>query len=63
MLRVALVVTCTAVLAVAGYFIGSTIHGNGAATLAPTLAGAAGGLGIGCASLDVMRRWRAAARP
>jgi len=63
MWQMAFVSTCTAVLAVVGFYLGSTIHGASAAALLPTLAGGAGGFGIGCASLDVLRRWRAAAKP
>ena len=62
MWQMAFVSSCTAVLAVVGFYMGSTIHGPSAAALLPTLAGGAGGFGIGCASLDVLRR-RAAAKP
>jgi hypothetical protein len=61
MWQMAFVSSCTAVLAVIGFDMGSTIHGPTAAALLPALAGGAGGFGIGCASLDVLRRWRAVA--
>ena len=60
MLQMAFVSGCTAALAVVGFSMGHTVHGLSPATLVTTLAGAAGGFGIGCASLDVLRRWRAA---
>ena len=50
---------CTAVLAVVGFCIGITIHGPTLSALVPAIAGAAGGFGFGCATLDVIRRWRA----
>lgn len=53
------VLICTAVLAAVGYCIGFTIHGPTLSTIVPTIAGAAGGFGVGCATLDVIRRWRA----
>jgi hypothetical protein len=59
-LRAAFLLACTAALGAVGYFIGHTIHGLTPAAVLPTLAGAAGGFGIGCASLDVARRWRLA---
>ena len=49
---------CTAALAAAGCWIGFTVHGTATAAVVPTLAGAAGGFGIGWAGLDVLRRWR-----
>jgi len=61
MRQMAFVSFCTAALAVVGFYLGSTIHGPSAAALVPTLAGGLGGFGIGCASLDVLRRWRATA--
>jgi hypothetical protein len=61
MWQMAFVSSCTAALSVVGFYMGSIIHGPTAAALLPTLAGAAGGFGIGCASLDVLRRWRAVA--
>lgn len=61
MWQMAFVSSCTAALAVIGFYMGSTIHGPTATTLLPTLAGGAGGFGIGCVSLDVLRRWRAVA--
>lgn len=60
MLQLAFVSACTASLAVVGYSMGSTIHDASMAVLVPALAGGVGGFGIGCASLDVLRRWRAA---
>lgn len=51
---------CTAAFAVVGFYLGLTVHGVLSAALVPTVAGAAGGFGVGCASLDVLRRWRAA---
>jgi hypothetical protein len=60
MWQMAFVSSCTATLAVVGFYMGSTIHGPAAAALIPTLAGGAGGFGIGCAALDALRRWRAA---
>ena len=45
MWQMAFVSTCTAVLAVVGFYMGSTIHGPSAAALLPTLAGGAGGFG------------------
>ena len=53
------ILICTAVLAAVGYCIGFTIHGPTLSTIVPTIAGAAGGFGVGCATLDVIRRWRA----
>ena len=58
MLQLVFVSSCTATLAVSGFYLGSTIHGSAVTALIPALAGAAGGFGIGCASLDVIRRWR-----
>jgi hypothetical protein len=58
--QLAFVSACTAVLAVAGHAMGVTLHGQTAAALVPAVAGGAGGFGIGCAALDVLRRWRAA---
>ena len=58
--QLAFVSTCTAVLAVVGFWVGTTVHGSAAAALVPAAAGGAGGFGIGCAALDVLRRWRAA---
>ena len=58
MWKAAFASTCTAALAAAGFWIGVTIHGPAPAAIVPTLAGAAGGFGIGWASLDVLRRWR-----
>ena len=60
MFQLAFVATCTASLALVGHYLGVTIHGIGAAALVPAIAGALGGFGIGCASLDVARRMRAA---
>ena len=51
--------TCTAVLAVVGFCIGFAIHGATIWALVPAIAGAAGGVGIGCATFDGIRRWRA----
>ncbi|HUR55351.1 MAG TPA: hypothetical protein VMZ71_14555 [Gemmataceae bacterium] len=50
----------TAAFGAVGFYTGCTIYGPTSAALVPTLAGAAGGFGIGCAVLDVLRRWRAA---
>ena len=49
---------CTVVLAAVGFCIGFTIHGETIWVSVPTIAGAVGGFGIGCAALDVIRRWR-----
>ena len=48
----------TAALAVVGFHLGYVIHESAAAALVPTLAGGAGGFGIGWSGLDVARRWR-----
>jgi hypothetical protein len=58
MKQIAFVSTWTAVLAVAGFYLGSTIHGPTVAAMVSTVAGGLGGFGIGWAGLDVMRRWR-----
>lgn len=60
MWQMAFVSSSTAALAVVGFYMGFTIHGPTTTALFPTLAG---GFGIGCASLDVLRRWRTAAAP
>ncbi len=60
MAQMAFVSTCTAVLAVVGFYFGLTIHGTNFSALVPSIAGGAGGFGIGCAILDVGRRWGAA---
>jgi hypothetical protein len=60
MRSMAFVSGCTAALAVLGFYMGHTLHGSTAAALVPSVAGAAGGFGVGCATLDVLRRWRAA---
>jgi hypothetical protein len=61
MFQIGFVSACTALLAIIGHSLGVTIHGIGLAALIPALAGAAGGFGIGCACLDVARRWRLSA--
>jgi len=58
MFQLAFVSACTAVLSVVGHGLGITIHGAGAAALIPAVAGGAGGFGIGCAVLDVAKKWR-----
>jgi hypothetical protein len=58
MFQLAFVSACTAVLAVIGHGLGVTIHGQGISALFPAAAGGAGGFGIGCALIDVARRWR-----
>ena len=58
MLQLAFVSTWTAALAVLGFWVGSTIHGTTLAAFVPTVAGAAGGFGMGCALLEVARRAR-----
>ena len=63
MWQLAFVSTCTATLAVVGFFMGSTIHGPSVAAFLPSLAGGAGGFGIGCAVLDLVRRMRTGPRP
>lgn len=60
MAQLAFVSACTAALAVVGHAMGVTLHGQTPAALVPAVAGGAGGFGIGCAALDVVRRWRAA---
>jgi hypothetical protein len=55
MWKMAFVSTCTAAFALVGFYMGWTLHGPTA--FVPALAGAAGGFGIGCAALDVVRRW------
>jgi hypothetical protein len=50
--------TTTAILAVLGFCLGITIHGPGIVAWIPAIAGGAGGFGIGCAFLHVVRRWR-----
>jgi hypothetical protein len=59
MWQMAFVSACTSALAIVGFYIGQTIHGLTLATLITSLAGGSGGFGIGCASLDVLRRLRA----
>jgi hypothetical protein len=59
MWQMAYVSAWTAVLAVVGYYMGSTVHGPSVLALICSSAGAAGGFGIGCSSIDVLRRWRA----
>jgi hypothetical protein len=59
MWQMAFVSAWTAVLAVVGYYLGSTVHGPSVQALICSLAGGAGGFGIGCSSIDVLRRWRA----
>ncbi len=58
MWKLAFVSACTAALAVTGFWIGYSVHGAEPAAIIPTLAGAAGGFGIGCAGLDMRERWR-----
>jgi hypothetical protein len=58
MRQMAFVSTWTAALAVAGFYLGSTIHGLTLAAMVSIVAGGVGGFGIGWAGLDVMRRWR-----
>ena len=61
MFQLAYVSACTAMLAVVGHYLGVTIHGAGVTALIPAIAGGLGGFGVGCASLDVVRRWRLSA--
>jgi hypothetical protein len=61
--QLALASTLTALLAVAGFYLGLTIHGHPLAALLPTAAGALGGFGIACAAIDVTARWRRAKQP
>jgi len=58
MYQLAFISALTAAVAIVGHSLGVTIHGPGAAALVPAIAGAAGGFGMGCAVLDVVRRWR-----
>ncbi len=58
MVKMAFVSSCTAVLAVIGFYMGFTISGPTLSALVPAIAGGAGGYGIGCALLDVANRWR-----
>ena len=62
-MRIAFVLASTAVFGVIGFLLGSAARGSYAAAIVPTCAGAAGGVGIGCAALDVLRRWRANRTP
>ena len=62
MFELAFVSTSTAVLAIVGHYLGIAIHGESLMALVPAIAGGAGGFGIGCACLDVARRWRLAKR-
>jgi hypothetical protein len=62
MFQLAFVSGCTAVLAVVGHYLGVTIHGMNPAALVPAVAGGAGGFGIGCAVLDIARRWQQSRR-
>jgi hypothetical protein len=57
MKQLALASTLTSLLAVTGFYLGLTIHGNPLAALLPSAAGALGGFGIACAALDVHARW------
>jgi hypothetical protein len=58
MAQLTFVSACTAVLTIAGCWIGFAVHDLTAAAIIPALAGAAGGFGIGCAMIDIARRWR-----
>jgi hypothetical protein len=58
MFQLAFVSACSATFAVIGHDLDVTIHGTGWAAPIPAVAGALGGFDIGCASLDVVRRWR-----
>jgi hypothetical protein len=58
MRQLAFVSSLTAILAVAGFSIGLAIHGATAFAIVPATAGGLGGFGMGCAILDVLRRWR-----
>ena len=60
MFKLAFVSSCTAILAVVGFYMGFTISGLTLSALVPSIAGGAGGFGIGCALLDVANRWRVA---
>ncbi len=62
MFQLALVSACTAILAVVGHSMGVTIHGMSAAAWIQAIAGGAGGFGIGCAALEVYRRWQQSRR-
>ena len=58
MAQIAFVSACTAALAITGCWMGFAVYGLNRVALVSALAGAAGGFGIGCAALDVQRRWR-----
>ena len=60
MKQLALASALTSLLAVTGFHLGLTIHGNPLAALVPSFAGALGGFGIACAALDVHARWQRA---
>jgi hypothetical protein len=59
MLQLAFVSASTAIFAVLGFAIGVAIDGLSPPSLIPAVAGGFGGFGIGCATLRVLRRWRA----
>jgi hypothetical protein len=58
--QMAFVSAWTAALAVVGYHLGAAVHGPSVQALVCATAGGAGGFGIGCSGLDVLRRWRVA---
>jgi len=62
MRKMAFVWASAATFAVIGFCLGYVIHGVVADALVPALAGGAGGFGIGCGSVDVLRRWSIAGR-
>ena len=50
----------TAAAAVAGFYLGASIHGPSPSALIPALAGAAAGFGVGCGWCHLLERRRAA---
>jgi hypothetical protein len=57
------IVLSTACFASVGLALGVAVHGPSPWALVQLTSGAAGGLGIGWAGLNVVDRWRASHRP
>jgi hypothetical protein len=58
MLRSLIILLSALLLGGVGFWFGYVIHGLTVQAAVPALAGAAGGLGIGCAGLYVVQLWR-----
>jgi hypothetical protein len=64
MLKLLVILFISVLLGAVGFILGYMIHGLAPMTLLPTLAGAAGGFGMGCAGLYIaeLRRGNASRR-